>query len=155
MGDMDHISGGEYFESKGLGGWTRHDVSVNQENVWIDWSKNWVWIEDPDHGTSDRGISNGCGWPKRAVEDLGIVSLVRVTMVDDHPVPWRLTELGGTVWKVSSEVASEVLEWGSWSYCNPNHDNKVDWENSVTGSQGEGDFGAYPLSLLPSLRDQA
>ena len=31
------------------------------------------------------------------MEDLGIASLVRVTLVDDHPVPWRLTELGGTV----------------------------------------------------------
>lgn len=36
MGEMEHISGGEHLESKGLGDWMRHDVSVTQENVWID-----------------------------------------------------------------------------------------------------------------------
>lgn len=148
---MEHISGGEHLESKGLGDWMRHDVSVTQENVWMDWSKNWVWREDTDHGTSDRGLSNAWGWPKWAVGDLGIVSLMRITLVDDHPVQGRLTELGGTVWKVSSEVASEILEWGSWSCCNPNHDDKVVWGNSHRLSGRGGFWSLSTLTTPPPL----
>ena len=147
MGDMDHISGGEYLESKGLGGWTRHDVSVNQENAWIDWSKNWVWVENPDHGTSDRGISNGCGWPKRDGRSRNSITgegnfggwspcSVETDWTGRHSLK---SQLGSCFRSGVREL--ELLQPKSWD--------KVVGENSVTGSQGEGDFGAYLLSLLP------
>lgn len=82
------------------------------------------------------------------MEDLAIVSLMRINLVDDHPVQGRLN------WRARSEKSALQLLQKSWNegvgaICNPNHDDKVVREHRVAGSQGEGDFGAFLLSLLP------
>lgn len=90
---VEPILGEGNTESKGLGAW------LSMVSLWL---RQLSLDRGCNHETSDRDVSDGCGWPKRAMEDLGGMSLMSMTLVEDQPRQGRLDELRGSMgWEIS------------------------------------------------------